>query len=528
MVSTKGLCCTIALLCVIVPMIVGHIMPADRLDDQIGYESGSRVNITSDLINSGDYVAAESISVLNNYDLLQASPVQTSGTITSIPALGPISTTTHAAGTIDLSAYTLYTEFEPAEYVESNFTITTSDGSNGYTYFTWDPANNRLIAYTPGDYPEIITGYTSISAAFSYVTREQTLSTTVFVQPEYGSYIKTSAITWNNGSYNTGATFIITDNNYNSGNWSGTFRITSIDPEYNPSESEAPLEIIVSFGVSSGSWFLTANNQTVNLGTYKQVAIRLNGQSNSISMSGLVYDPNLNASIAGRELASISISPVYEDEPDVTYSYYPESIAISGSANGRMVVYCSAANVITGSQPVIKDNRVGAGLYFPDHTFSVELSSTAIYGSTLTISGMEPLAVDGNKITFTDLNDEEHTERINGLILLATYDSTADNYDLFLNGYPIKENTNNTNIEFGGMWNLTVMIYEVTEYTYSEYVYNFSTLNISHNEYCLIGLITAVLSFVAAAMIGRRSGTKTIWCMLIAGLAFIIYLGMFE
>ena len=119
MVSTKGLCCTIALLCVIVPMIVGHVMPADRLDDQIGYESGSRVNITSDLINSGDYVAAESVSVLNNYDLLQASPVQTSGTITSIPALGPISTTTHAAGTIDLSAYTMYTEFEPAEYLKS-------------------------------------------------------------------------------------------------------------------------------------------------------------------------------------------------------------------------------------------------------------------------------------------------------------------------------------------------------------------------------------------------------------------------
>lgn len=527
MVSTKGLCCTIALLCVIVPMIVGHVMPADRLDDQIGYESGSRVNITSDLINSGDYVAAESVSVLNNYDLLQASPVQTSGTITSIPALGPISTTTHAAGIIDLSAYTMYTEFEPAEYVETNFTITTAGGSDSYATLSWDPANNRLIAYNINNYPEIITGYTSISAAFSYVTREQTLSTTVFVQPEYGSYIKTSAITWNNGSYNTGATFIITDNNYNSGDWSGTFRITSVDPEYNPSEDEAPLEIIVTFGVSSNSWFLTANNQTVNLGTYKQVALRLDGQSNSISMSGLVYNANLNTTIAGRELAAVSISPVYEDDPDVTYSYYPESIAISGSANSRMVVYCSSANVITGSQPVIKDNLIPASNYFPDHTFSVELSSTAIYGSKLTISGQE-LAVDGNKITFTDLNDEEHTERINGLILLAVYDSTTDNYDLFLNGYPFREDTVNTNIQFGGMWNLTVMIYEVTEYTYSEYVYNFSTLNISHNEYCLVGLITAVLSFVAAAMIGRRSGTKTVWCMLIAGLAFIIYLGMFE
>ena len=538
MVSTKGLCCTIALLCVVVPIIVGHVMPSGSTDDNIGYESGNRINITTDLFNTGDYTFTTSTALTNNYRIVQEFPVKTSSVVSSIPAFGDTTTTTHAgASYIHLADYTTFTVFEPTSYVENNFVISIPGGDHiRGTSVEWNPAINQLIFYNVQYYPTIVPEEALINdiyCSFEYVSKQRTISTTTFVQPDSGAKIAYSAIyyyntTWSNGNYNTGVSFIITDSSYGSGNWAATVNITSVDPGYTSGESEPPLEIPISIGVDSGKWYLTVNSETKTLGSYKQVLLELDGLSNSVRLAGLTYNSNLTISPEGREFDSISFSEVYRDDPDITYSFYPEAVTFNPSTSNRMTVYCSSANIITGTQPIIKDNTVTLSNYYYQKTFSFEISSIGIYGSSVTFPGIGMKEIEDRSITFTDMNGEEHTERVNGMILLAVYDSETDRYNVSLNGYPIIEQTSIVPVAFGGAWLFTGMIYDVTEYTYSTYEFDFTKLNVSHNEYCLIGLITAALTFVAAAMVGKRSGTKVIWCLMISALAAIIYLGMFE
>ena len=547
MVSTKGLCCTIALLCVVVPIIVGHVMPSGSTDDNIGYESGNRVNITSDLLNSGDYTFTTSTALTNNYRMVQEYPVKTSTTVSPIPAYGAVTTTTHAGDSyIDfLGDYNTYTVFEPTSMVEDNFVISIPGGGHiRGTTVSWNPAINELIFYNVQDYPIIVPQEAFINkiyCTYEYVSKQRTVSLTNFVQPDYGAKIGYSSTigyptTWNNGNYNTGVSFIITDSSYGSGDWGCMLYITSVDPGYTAGDAEPPLEFTIHIGVTDGKWNITKypgaeDAETRVLGSFKQVLLTLDGLSNSATLTGLVYNSNLTVSPEGREMGSVTVSEIYRDDPDVIYSYYPESIEFNASTANRMTVYCSSANIITGSQPVIKDNHVSLSNYFPGKSFSYEISSVGIYGSSLTVSpgmAINQTPVEDRSITFTDIDGNEHTEKVNGLIILAVYDADTSRYTVSVNGYVIQEAAASVGMSFGGEWLFTGMIYEVTEYTYSTYEFDFTKLNVSHNEYCLIGLITAALTFVAAAMVGKKSGTKVIWSMMISALAAIIYLGMFE
>lgn len=533
MVSTKGLCFAIALLCVAMPIIIGHALPSDSTE-KIGYEAGNRVNITDDLTNSSEYAATLAAGEVYNYSMLSAFPVTKNNVYSPVKAYAggtSVIRTEHAAGTIDLSEYTTDTEFEPLGDYEDNFTYTYGGTTYYATIVYWYPSIPSLTfehvtegsVTIPGPLP------TTITSTNGYASFERVITPNLYAQPEDGSYINhvssthdtfndTTMVTNNNL---LGASFIITDPLLAVGTWSCSIQYTDLTTNTNKS---------VLFGVDGEKWFLGSGDDRVTIGKYKQILLEVEGnKSPGIRITGLVYNADFSASVDGRRMATAFYDLTDADQEAEVYN---RIVFYSATANDRMKVYCNSVYLAGNPQPVIYNMGLSPWNYYPDTNISIEFSGAAFYGSSIQLPGVNTSydVLDG-AITVVDVQDIDHNVKLRNMTTFLLYDPETLTYDVQIDGFTIAENVPKASITgylFNGSWLLDVYIYSITPYTYESMDYDFSKLNVTHNEYCLIGMITAVLAFVACALAGKRSGGKMIYCFMIAALAFAIYFGMIE
>lgn len=535
MVSTKGLCFTIALLCVAMPIIIGHALPSDSTE-KIGYEAGNRVNITDDLTNSSEYAPTLAAGEVYNYSMLSAFPVTKNGVYSPVKAYASgtsITRTEHAAGNIDLSDYPTDTEFEPLGYYEDNFRYTYGGTTYYATMVYWYPSIPSLTFEHVTDGSVTIPGPlpTTITSLNGYASFERVITPDLYAQPEAGSYINhvssmhdtfndTTMVTNNNL---LGASFIITDPSLAAGSWNCSIQYTDLTTNTNKS---------IPFGVDGGKWFLGSGDDRVTIGTYKQILLEVEGnKSPGIKITGLVYNADFSASVDGRRL-STAFYDLNQGEDDQEAEVYNRIVFYNATANDRMKIYCNAVYLAGNPQPVIHNMTLSPWNYYPDSNISIEFEGAAFYGSSIKLPGVNTAydVTDGT-ITVVDVQEVEHTVKLRDMTTFLLYDSESSTYDVQLDGFTIAESVPKASINgylFTGSWLLNVYIYSITPYTYESMDYDFSQLNVTHNEYCLIGMITAVLAFVVCALAGKRSGGKMIYCLMIAALAFAIYLGMME
>ena len=512
MVNTKGLCAAIALFCVIVPLIIGHCMPTGSVE-KTGYKSDNIVNVSSDLENVSMPVYQEIISDNNNVPLIQMQPVDYDDVNSTIPAL-----TRSYHYVTDTSAITISSLSNMAEYQMISDPFSMSSGGETYSGIqdVYVIPDMYLVAtYQNGDSFIIkASNYTGVTLTPSgtYNRYDFTVSGH-YVDITKGGLFGAGAASkpiWANGFSNSRVGFLMEVNG------AAHFKVTV------SSETDS-----YSFGINynnSAKWELQDNYPSggVKLGDFKQVYLEIDNAAGEVRLSALTRSDNLNTSPEGRIIKTISLSKQLTGD----------ILTISSTVgSGYVKAVCYNAFVAMGTQPIISNNALSLDSYYSGKTTMTEFSGIAFYGDSLQLPGMDSAAtVTDGQITYNDVGGQSHTTSIRESLLICEYDEESQKYSVIYDDNLIAENVAESDLDivFGGDWLLNVYLRSASTYTYDEYIFSFSTLNISHNEYCFIGMMTAVLAFVIAAFIGKRSGEKATWCLLIAALGFAIYFGLME
>lgn len=509
MVTTKGLCCTIALMCVIVPIIIGHCMPVGT-EEKTGYETDNRVNITSDLISDSITIYEQSISDNNNVPLIQNNPVDYSQTYnTPIPVLTPTSTEITSLAAFDPNTLTNKTI-----YWASTFTFTYDGVSYTASSIEVYPDQALMLAFKSDGIVTIRNTFPMVTPTGSYYVDdyEHLTSPDANIDPSQGFYTKASrASTFNNGFLNRRVGFLIE----NLSNNTGRTMTCNVYDESN--------KLTITLQYTGAGWVINGGGESATLGNFKQIYFELDSAASEARLSALARS-DFFSSPSNRILKTVSV-------PFGSNLSCVSTVTINESGTGTYLsrALCWDADVPIGSQQVISGSTLEMDHYYQGKTVMTEFSGVAFYGDSLQLPGMgTAAAVDNGKITYQDIDGNNHTSTIRESLLVCEYQNEGDNYDVYYDGNQIASGlaASALDVIFGGNWLLNVYIYSSTPFTYEEYIFDFTTLNVTHAELCIIGMATAVMSFVIAAFIGKRSGEKATWCLLISALGFTIWFAM--
>lgn len=515
-VTTKGLCATIALICVIMPMIIGHCMPTGT-EEKTVYETENYVNVTSDLVNASETQYSESISDFNNMPFLSATPVSITENSTSIRAFN--------------SQFFQVYSLSPFYANNDSFTMC-------YFYFSVDPENqsfsfthdntsyaakeilfvrDRSLFVAWGDFgvltlhdnfPEI-----TPSARYAGFDSNLLISPVEYVQISEGAYtgvwsgdqMRTPKFT--NGYINSRVGFNIEKllNNTHS-------QIYSVFDE----DSKADITLAY-----NGGWVLSNGTDSVSIGDFKQIHLEFDAANHEVRLSTLTRS-SLDADPEPRIIKTYSV-PLPEEITGI------ETISLNQTTVAKAArIYCYSADIPDGTQPFIVDRSVNIAEYYPEQSVLTSLGGFAFYGDSVTIPGIGAQEVTDGTITFEDLTGTERTVYLRDSTIGAIIDEESGTYTVNVNGYVVAEDVAAADLEldFGGRWLFSMLLSPVTQRTVEQYVFDFTTLNITMTEYAFIGVVTALFAFVACALVGKRSGQKVIALLLTSGLAALIYMGM--
>lgn len=513
MVNTKGLCAAIALFCVIVPLIVGHCMPIGS-EEKTGYVSDNMVNITSDLANTTVPIYQEIISDNNNVPFIQMRPVEYDDVNSTIPAL-----TSSNTNVTDTSAITISSLSNMVEYQMISDPFSMTYGGQTYSdirvvyvipdmYLVATYQNGDSFIIKASDYTGVTLTPTGVYNRYDFTNNGHYVNITK--GGLFGAGANSKPI-WANGFGNSRVGFLM-EAYSNALNFNVT--VSSETDSY-------------TFGINYNNvakWELQDNYPYggLKLGDFKQVYLEIDNVAGEVRLSALTRSDSLNTSPEGRIIKTISISKQLTGD----------ILAITSTlGSGYVKAVCYSADVNMGTQPVISNNTLSLDTYYQGKTTMTQFSGVAFYGDSLQLPGMaSPVTVTDGEITYNDVGGDSHTTKIRESLLICEYDSDQNNYSVYYDDNLIAQNVAESDLDivFGGDWLLNVYLRSASTYTYDEYIFSFSTLNITHNEYCFIGMGTAVIAFVIAAMVGKRSGEKATWCLLIAALGFAIYFGLME
>lgn len=538
-VTTKGLCATIALICVIAPIIIGHVMPTGT-EEKTVYETQNYVNISSDLLNSSEIRYSEYISDFNNSLFMSYTPVSVVSSPTTIlynryaplfspnypnnpPSFNPTAAMT-LKNPLTLQDYAISANtprhFDYAPGVTGTFTFRYSSVQYVASDIWWMPDRSLFMAI--GDFGSLILHSnfpTTVTPSGPYVARvlvnDYAVEDSEYVDPTEGAYLSyyesffEEYVTpiFSNGYKNARVGFNI-ENLQNTGR---THTLTLFD-------DDSSTTLNLSWGAAG--WTLSNGTDTVTIGNFKQIYLDIDARADEVRVStltraGLTDNPYPRII----KTHTLSLAAALDDISVIQFS-------AAGDMLTRAAVY--SADIPDGMQGYIMDKSVNLASYYPGDSLTVNLNGFAFYGDSVTLPGIGTQELDQGAITFDDLSGSERTVSLRDSVIGAIYDPESGNYTVNLNGYVIAENVAaaDLNLTFNGRWLFSIYLSPITSKIVEEYVFDFTTLNISMTEFAFIGLVTSVLAFVACAMIGRRSGTKVLSMLLIAGLAAMIYTAM--
>ena len=549
-VTTKGLCATIALLCVIVPIIVGHVMPTGT-EERTVYESGNMVNISSDLVNESEIRYQEYISDFNNDPFLAYAPVSLSNNYSPIPnrltthfnggnnpeyasgfnPFGEITVYTYPPFTTTIPENEYYRHFTHSaihpdvtyDFTYGGVTYTASEiwaipdrslfmaiGSFG-TLSIHDNFPSQIVPSSQYWYADCFGAVNPGNEYYPWYidTAEGVYTTAAGSDPNHPEVPYSPMFT--NGYHNARVGFNIE----NLQNTPRTHQITV----YGGLDS-----VVLQLSYGSAGWTISNGTDSEVIGGFKQIYLDIDAKADEVRVSSLAR--GVFASNPYDRIIKTFTIPLVAGDGKLSGIDCIQFGLDSVEKLARAIVY--SADIPAGNQAYITNNSVDLAAYYPMESLLIELSSFAFYGDSMTMPVIGTVAVDNGRITFTDTSGEERTVRLRDSTLAATYDEETQRYTVNINGYVFAEyiEAADLNLTFNGKWLFTIMLAPVMPRTVEEYVFSFSTLNITMEEFAFIGLITSLLAFVGCALVGKRSGQKVISLLLISGLAFMVYLAM--
>lgn len=243
-----------------------------------------------------------------------------------------------------------------------------------------------------------------------------------------------------------------------------------------------------------------------NLGKYSKVQVILTGSGAQIS--GIKNWPTFGAS--AKLLNTVSVE--FDDQIDMF-----TKVLITSPYTIEYRV--DEASVIGGTFPSIKDNTLNLTEEWPDKSYSILMSSVGVYGDYLVFGDETFNVTDGNIIV-----DGSRTPLLKA-VFSSTYDEDTETWTNSVNNVPYSTGAPSA-LTFGGEWSATVAAYtmesvEKTEKVWQPGEFAFNGLD---NSFALLGLLTAVLVFIALGLYGRRSGAKVGTLMLVCGACAAVFL----
>lgn len=259
------------------------------------------------------------------------------------------------------------------------------------------------------------------------------------------------------------------------------------------------------------SGIVTVNGES--LGNYGYLCVDVKG--NQVTVSGIENWPNMYAPPTLINSITVDLTTPIE---------LFNRIQLSGSTTVNYRV--DSAEILSGYFPTALNTMLDMGELWPEKSFTLNISSVGIFGTSLTFAGQNydvtdgTITVDGNKI------------RIKDATFSAIYDEESGNYTPTINGIELNTELPPSPVApalgLGGEWSLTIMAYNVekVEGTRLEWQAGEWAWDGIGADFALVGLLTCGAVFVGLGMYGRRSGAKVGMLMLITGCAALIFLAM--
>lgn len=585
--QTSKLCAIAVLMCIITPLIAGYVWPSD-VEEHTGYETVDSSIITDQYKNADMPVYGAYRGDLNNrywpttgYNL-DPYEQETDIAVTSAPAFylpsgyqNSIVTASQSPGQYNTIKQFYETSVTSTHYSAPDCYAVRISGSG----ISLDPSQAPDWAETAGDlavnimywYPNFYGVYDSLGTGHNYViftngevmeadglrfqilgsayaraylpqTRgviENSLpvekplyyisSTPHEIHTGYGNYV------WSNSYENSGVDFIVSTSSFQNNvgltfNFPDIYSITLVrvgDSFYYATPDMADVGEV------------TARLSTIQAAPYVWLHYNYSGVLEINPLSGLSswIDPYY----AQRAILSQTVKL---DVPSGTF----DKVLIGFNTNYTLpsqspypLVYCASAWIPNGTQRAIEDEFIGGYNYYDGVNWQLSLGSPSTLGDTIqfgyydvdsqsVIAGAyASSSMSGSNFTIINYAGEEKTYSVRYLEILAiqSADGVYNHRDIYFNGELVFTGVSSYfGVTLGGIWNTVLTMYDVDPYQYDVYNWTAGLFSITLEEFCLIGLATAIFMFIALSLYTRRrsGGLNMMALALTLGIVSVIYI----
>lgn len=264
------------------------------------------------------------------------------------------------------------------------------------------------------------------------------------------------------------------------------------------------------------------------LGEYEYIWFHYDASSGA-SFTGLTGMKNISDPTFKQKAGnSISFNLGWSEMPLTAFSIEP--VGFPGLNN--LGYYVQSVQYVAYNINAIEDNTLDTSKLIQNNPATVRISDLAYVGDSITIAMTSGPATQ--KMTFP-VDRSDYTITVKGQkvpirdMLISSIPIGDAPYVVTINGlspwtFVSGDDVSSFAVTFNGKWDVHVFLSEMGAYTYKEYEWTAGTFNIDWNAYCMVGLITSFLAFLATGLAGRLSGTKVGALLLTSGICGVTYL----
>ena len=540
------LCVIVIMLCVIAPVMVGYAWPADAVDVPI-YKVENTSDITKDLANSQvDIYTDVTDPFINNSLLIHhygyyqdcLIPVSWTSNSNSFPYFYywqdqlSISATGGIATIADIKTWALANKDLPSLGHPTYLGVDLAPAS-GEKYYVdgvqasfiryWAPAD--ILTYAPSNSTGLVT------AESHEITIQKTGASSITIVPSWlfgqtdggnpaypyymdisaGFYVPTHSNTmWMNGYVNSQADIILELNELNE----ITFQLGYGNPDMLIVRSTSGLVIQTRYG--GGSY-----EPVGSLDDFPYVLVHIDALKKTVSVSGLLGMRDFTDDYSRHIRATVDFEAPHLNVFDTLY------FSNSDETNGKAKFFVAKTVAQTRTTLGIDNNTMDLCLYLGPsgdgqisirnvikwpleaNGFTIRINNSTTYYGTISYDGI--LTFEGKDFPIKDL----------AVLLIGN--------TVYLNGTPVIEwgsLVNSCKIGFKGQYLATIYYSDLkTEYQ-SEYSWLPGGFGLDQSGFCMVGIMASAGSGLAAALAGRRSGSKALLVTITAAICGMVYLIM--
>lgn len=511
MMGTGKMVGAMVTLVIIAPILLGFIWPSDArtVDD---FVSVSETDLTGSLANDQIPVWQDYDGTYNNafigIDLggidyrTVPTPVETSETKSNVRELVRDSRTQDTMTTGDSFTPASTTVAGAARIDLVNAGLEWMWNGNPVDTVSYYPGNGITVVSAEGDFAatipstdeiDVVTGGTYEKHVYKYGDE--------YVDESAGYIAGGGEWSWTNGFVNRAVTIWITAET-TSGSW-------EIDSFGDP----------VTLGLSSGMWTLTDGTDTLQLGNtsaYPIVALTWDSHAGEVTAEGLVRADDF-ADTDWTVGNSVSL-------PTTSGPASQLMMTVLGTLHYRVMSTVSQIGTMGG----MIDVSVEPDAYYPDTNWQLYMRSPAVYGGQIVMGGTAyDISREGTiQLTVLDVEEGEdplQTVSIRDMTILSVV--TEGSRHVWVSGLLIDDDApGDWTVQFRGAWLMDLLIYDMDVEERTVYDWRAGAFNLDQTSFCMVGLLSSFLAFLAFGLYGRWSGAKILPLLVVWIMTSAVYL----